>query len=104
MLRGPISFNLFWSYVFGLVPGRGRHIVAKVCLPGFSTFYGTADLTGVGLAINFSSFYLMQAALQKPNKQLGTLFPVISSSFKKAHTQGPVFPFYIVLYRTESKP
>ena len=83
MLRGPISFNLFWSYVFGLVPGRGRHSVAKVCLPGFSTFYGTADLTGVGLAINFPSFHLMQAALQKPNNQLGTLFAVISSSFKK---------------------
>ena len=70
--------------MFVPVPGQGRHVVAKIYLSEFSTFYGATDLTGVGLGINFSSFYLLQAALQKPNKQLGTLSllsQVVSRSF-----------------------
>ena len=81
-LCGPINFKLFWSYVFVPVPGRGRYIVAKIYLSGFSTFYSTTDLTGVRQAIDFSSFYLMQAGLQKPNKQLGA----VSRSFKHRGT------------------
>ena len=68
--------------MFVPVSGWGRHIVTKIYLSGFSTFCGTPDLTGVRQAIDFSSFYLMQAGLQKPNKQLGA----VSRSFKHRGT------------------